>query len=67
MRCGKILLRFCLHLKSDVLKAGWRWQLLVGVGSLPGQQAFPACEAAAAVGDGGGDKTKCEKCGRSYD
>lgn len=23
--------------------------MLVGVGSLPGQQAFPACEAAAAV------------------
>lgn len=28
---------------------------MVGGGSLPGQQAFPACEAAAAVRDGGAE------------
>lgn len=45
------ILQFSLRLKSGVLKAGG------GGGSLPGQQAFPACEAAAAVG-GGGAETK---------
>lgn len=30
----------------------------MGVGSLPGQKAFPACEAAAAVRRGGGAETK---------
>lgn len=67
-RCGKILLHFCLRLKGDVLKAGWRWRMLVGGGSLPGQPAFPACEAAAAVRDEGAEtKPSMRKCGRGYD
>lgn len=58
---------------------GWRW-LGGGIdgGSLPGRQAFPACEATAAKRGGGGeeevrrrrreggDKTKYEKYGRGY-
>lgn len=39
-------------------------------GSLPGRQAFQACEATAAErvgGGGGGDKTMYEKCGCGYE
>lgn len=60
---------------------GWRWWWLGGGvddGSLPGRQAFPACEATAAKrGVGGeeevrrrregGDKTQYEICGWGYD
>lgn len=37
-------------------------------GSLPGRQAFPACEATAAEKEAeeGGDKTNDEICGRGY-